>query len=396
MPSELERPPLDGLLVIDLSRVLAGPYASMMLADLGARVIKIERPGTGDDTREWGPPFVGPDGARESTYFLSVNRNKESLVLDFKDDVDRDRLEELVARADVVIENFRGGVMDRIGFGPERLEALNPALVLLSITGFGANGPDAARVGYDQILQGEGGLMSVTGLPGQPTKVGVPIADLVAGMFGAFGVLGALLERTRSGRGQVVTTSLLAGQVATHVFQGTRWLVAGELPGESGNHHPTVCPYGLFRAADGHIVPAVGNDDIWRRFAPLLALDPDDPRFARNRDRLAGRAELHDLIEAGLAGRSVADWLVLFHEHGVPAGEVKTLDSVYSSRQVQEQRLVCDVDHSTLGPIRLPGPPLTFSRSAQVRHQPPPVLGEHNEAIVRELTRWRSLRSASS
>ena len=334
-------PPLDGLKVVDLSRVLAGPYASMLLADLGAEVIKVERPEAGDDTRSWGPPFAGPEGMQESTYFLSINRNKRSLVADFKDPRDMGLIRALIAGADVLIENFRHGTMDRLGLGAAELEALNPRLVMLSITGFGSDGPDAQRTGYDQILQAEGGLMSFTGPTGeQPTKVGVPIADLVAGTFGALGVLAALHRRERTGRGELVSTSLLAGQIAIHGFQGTRWLVAGEVPGPAGNHHPTVCPYGMFTTADAPIVIAVGNDAIWGRFAPLVGIAADDPRFRSNRDRVAARGQLEALIETAFAARPVAYWLERFGAEGIPAGEVKTLDRVYASPQVRQQGLV--------------------------------------------------------
>jgi crotonobetainyl-CoA:carnitine CoA-transferase CaiB-like acyl-CoA transferase len=242
--------PLDGVLVVDLTRALAGPHAGMMLGDLGARVIKVETPNGGDDTRGWGPPFLGEGADRESTYFLSCNRNKESITLDLKDTGDKELLEELVRRADVLMENFRVGVLDRLGFSVARLHELNPRLVILSVTGFGHDGPDAHRAGYDQIAQGEGGLMSITGSdPEQPTKVGVPIADLLTGMNGAFGVVSALYERERTGRGRVIRTSLLAGIVGVHAFQGTRWTVAHEVPTMSGAHHAAIAPYGLFHTA---------------------------------------------------------------------------------------------------------------------------------------------------
>lgn len=375
-------PPLQGLRVVDLSRVLAGPYAAMLLADLGAEVIKVERPGAGDDTRQWGPPFVGPDGARESTYFLSINRNKRSLVADLKDPEDVRLVRDLIVDADVLIENFRHGVMDRLGLGADELAELNPGLVTLSITGFGADGPDAQRTGYDHILQAEGGLMSFTGpTADQPTKVGVPIADLVAGTFGAYGVLAALRARDEHGRGQVVSTSLLAGQIAIQCFQGARWLVAGEVPEPAGNHHPTVCPYGLFPTAGASIVIAVGNDAIWRRFAPLVGLDPGDERFATNPLRVAARAELEPLVADAMRARDVDYWLEQFEAAGIPAGEVKSLDRVYATPQVRQQGLVATVEHSTLGTIELPGPPLRFGASEPVAHQPPPTLGEHSDAI---------------
>ncbi len=378
-------PSLHGLLVVDLSRVLAGPHAAMLLGDLGARVIKVERPGAGDDTRRWGPPFVGDEGAKESTYYLSTNANKESVVLDLKDADDLRLLENLIGRADVLIENFRSGVLDKLGLGANRLDSLNPRLVTLSITGFGSGGPERDRLGYDQILQAEGGLMSCTGPDAEhPTRVGVPIADLVAGMLGAVGVLAALREREISGRGQRVSTSLLAGQIAIHGFQGTRWLVAGEVPVPSGNHHPTVAPYGLFSTADRPIVIAVGNEDIWGRFAPLVGIREDDERFVPNSARVANRAELESLITETFKTRSAEYWLSALEEANIPAGEVKSLDRVYASEQVVAEGLVRDVAHSTLGELRLPGTPLRFSRSSQPYHRAPPTMGEHSQAIRRE------------
>lgn len=379
------QPSLQGLIVVDLSRVLAGPYAAMLLGDLGARVIKIERPGGGDDTRRWGPPFVGKEGAVESTYYLSTNANKESIVLDLKDADDLGLLKNLIRRADVLIENFRAGVLDKLGFGQGNLETLNSRLVTLSITGFGSAGPERDRPGYDQILQAEGGLMSFTGPDCEhPTKVGVPIADLVAGMLGAVGVLAALREREISGRGQRVSTSLLAGQIAIHGFQGTRWLVAGEVPTPSGNHHPTVAPYGVFSTADRPIVIAVGNEDIWRRFAPLVDLAEDDERFVPNSARVANRAELESLITECFRTRSADHWLSALERASIPAGEVKSLDRVYASEQVLAEGLVREVTHSTLGRLRLPGTPLRFSRSAEPHHLAPPTMGEHTAAIRRE------------
>jgi crotonobetainyl-CoA:carnitine CoA-transferase CaiB-like acyl-CoA transferase len=375
-----ERPPLEDLLVIDLSRVVTGPFAAMMLGDLGARVIKVERP-EGDDTRQWGPPFVGPEGRRESTYFLSVNRNKESIVLDLKVRDDAAVLERLIERADVLVENFRPGVLDRLELSHERMLKLNPRLVVLSITGFGHDGPEAERAGYDQIVQGEAGLMGFTGPPGEPTKVGVPIADLLAGMFGAYGVLAALRERDRGREGQVVRTSLLAGVVATHSYQGGRYLIGGEIPEPGGNRHPSIAPYRTYECSDGVIQVAVGNEPIWDRFASLLGIDAGDPRFATNRARLENSDALDPLITERLASDTAARWLEQFREHGIPAGEVKSLDQVYASPQVGSQGLVAETEHSTLGTIRTPGPPLRFDRSGTREHAAPPTLGEHSEAI---------------
>jgi crotonobetainyl-CoA:carnitine CoA-transferase CaiB-like acyl-CoA transferase len=374
------RPPLEDLLVIDLSRVVTGPFAAMMLGDLGARVIKVERP-EGDDTRQWGPPFVGPEGRRESTYFLSVNRNKESIVLDLKVRDDAAVLERLIERADVLVENFRPGVLDRLELSHERMLKLNPRLVVLSITGFGHDGPEAERAGYDQIVQGEAGLMGFTGPPGEPTKVGVPIADLLAGMFGAYGVLAALRERDRGREGQVVRTSLLAGVVATHSYQGGRYLIGGEIPEPGGNRHPSIAPYRTYECSDGVIQVAVGNEPIWGRFASLLGIDAEDPRFATNRARLENSDALDPLIADRLASDTAASWLEQFRESGIPAGEVKSLDQVYASAQVGSQGLVAATEHSTLGTIRTPGPPLRFDRSGTREHAAPPTLGEHSEAI---------------
>jgi crotonobetainyl-CoA:carnitine CoA-transferase CaiB-like acyl-CoA transferase len=374
--------PLAGLHVLDLARVLAGPYAAMLLGDLGAEVIKVERPGTGDDTRQWGPPFMAAGDETESTYFLSVNRGKRSVAIDLKDPAGRPFVEALVRWADVLIENFRPGVMDRLGLGDDRLADLNPRLVRLAISGFGETGPDRDRVGYDQILQAEGGLMSLTGTTASPpVKAGVPIADLSAGLFGVIGVLGALVERARSGLGQRVSTSLLAAQVGIHTFQAARYLIAGQVPGPSGNHHPTVAPYGMFDAADGPLVIAVGNEDIWRRFAPLVGLDPADSRFATNALRLGNLAGLHGILAASLAPRTVADWLGTLRQAGVPAGEVKTLDRVYGSEQARAEGLVWEVDHPKLGSIRLPGNPVRYSRSTVSPGLPPPALGEHTDEV---------------
>ena len=389
--------PLAGVHVLDLARVLAGPYAAMLLGDLGAEVIKVERPGAGDDTRHWGPPFVragsgaagdgtaGDEAAgdeAESTYFLSINRGKRSVVIDLKDPYEREFVEALVRWADVLVENFRPGVMDRLGLADDRLVQLNPRLIRLSISGFGESGPDRDRVGYDQILQAEGGVMSLTGTAGgRAVKVGVPIADVSAALFGVIGVLGALVERERSGLGQRVTTSLLAGQVGIHTFQATRYLIAGQVPGVSGNHHPTVTPYGVFDAADGPLVIAVGNEDIWRRFAPLAGLDPADSRFATNALRLGHLVELHQIMNAALARCPVADWLDRLRQAGVPAGELKTLDRVYDSEQARAEALVWEVDHPRLGSIRLPGHPVRYSRSTVAPGLPPPTLGEHTAEL---------------
>jgi crotonobetainyl-CoA:carnitine CoA-transferase CaiB-like acyl-CoA transferase len=375
--------PLADLLVLDLTRALAGPHAAMMLGDMGARVIKIESP-AGDDTRGWGPPFIGEQDERESTYFLSTNRNKESLVLDLKTEEDRDVLARLVQRADVLMENFRVGVLDRLGFPVSRLHELNPGLVVLSITGFGHDGPEAKRAGYDQIAQGEGGLMSITGTE-KPTKVGVPIADLLAGMNGAFGVLAALHERTTTGLGRVVRTSLLAGMIGVHAFQGTRWTVAGEVPGLAGDHHPAIAPYGLFETGTAPIQIACGSENLWRALCTALELDATDPRFATNVLRVRHRDELVALLEAHFATDPAEHWLGLLADAGVPSGKVRTLDDVYDWEQTRSQGLLLSVEHATQGSLNLPGSPIRFDDNAfsggRSTHLAPPTLGQHDESI---------------
>jgi crotonobetainyl-CoA:carnitine CoA-transferase CaiB-like acyl-CoA transferase len=374
--------PLSGFIVLDLSRALAGPHAGMMLGDLGARVIKIETPGSGDDSRGWGPPFLGPEDAPISTYYLSCNRNKESMTLDLKSGTGKTTLERLVRHADVMLENFRPAVLDRLGFGIARLHELNPRLVLLSITGFGHDGPEGNRAGYDQIAQGEAGLMSLTGEPGHPMRVGVPIADLLAGMYGAYGVLAALLERERTGVGRVVRTSLLASVVGVHAFQGTRWTVAHEVPTAQGNHHPSIAPYGLFAADDGDLQLSVGSERQWQVFAPIVGIDPDDSRFRTNGDRVAHRDDLIREIESAFAGASTTSWLQRLDEAGIPAGKVRSLDEVYGWEQTRSQGLLIEVDHPILGRIELPGPPLRFNGSAGLPHRAPPALGQDNDAIL--------------
>ncbi|GAA3216768.1 CoA transferase [Actinocorallia longicatena] len=368
--------PLDGLLVVDLSRVVAGPHATQTLADLGARVIKVEQPGEGDETRGWGPPFA--DGV--STYYLSCNRGKESIALDLKDPADHGVLLRLVERADVLVENFRTGVMDRLGLGFGRLTEINPRLVIMSVTGFGHDGPEGGRPGYDAIVQGEAGLMSVTGPPGEPSKVGLSVADVLAAQNAVSGILAALYERERTGRGQVVRTSLLASVVAAHAFQGTRWTVAGEVPVSLGNDHPSIAPYGTFRCADGLLQIGVANQAIWRRFAPLAGLDPDDPRYAALPGRTARRAELTAEIETALAAAPRATWLARFEAAGVPAGSIRSIDEVYTWEQTRSQGLVVTVDHAALGPIELPGPALRFDDHA-LEPSAPPLLDEHGDAI---------------
>lgn len=382
--------PLQDVLVLDLTRALAGPHATQMLGDLGARVIKVEAPGGGDDTRGWGPPFVGDPDHRQSTYFLCANRNKESIALDLKDTSeggDREVLLALVDRADVLVENFRTGVLERLGLGIESLRARNPRLVVLSITGFGHDGPEGGRAGYDQIAQGEAGLMSLTGsAPDDPQRVGVPIGDLLSGMYGAYGVVSALHERHRTGLGAVVRTSLLASVVGVHAFQGTRWTVAGEVGRAQGNHHPSISPYGLFHCHDGSVQIAVGSEGLWRRLCEGFGLDPAAEGLATNQERVGARERVIEVVEAVFADWDAEPLLARLAEIGVPAGKVRTLDEVYEWEQTVSQGLLVDVDHSTLGRITLPGPPLRFfdpdgAEVTRREHDAPPVLDQHSDSI---------------
>ena len=380
--------PLSGTVVVDLSRALAGPHAGMMLADLGARVIKVENPGTGDDTRGWGPPFVGPADDPQATYFLSCNRNKESVALDLKSEDGKGVLRQLVERADVLVENFRPGVLDRLGFSVEELHRLNPRLVVLSITGFGHDGPESRRSGYDQIVQGEGGLMSLTGSgPDDPQRVGVPIADLLAGMNGAYGVLAALYERERTGRGKVVRTSLLSSVVGVHAFQGTRATVAHEVPEAQGNHHPSIAPYGLFSCRGGKVQISVGSEKLWHTFAEAFGLDTDRPGFATNADRVRNRAAVIAAVEDAFAAYAPEELLNRLGEIGIPAGKVRTLDEVYAWDQVRSQGLVVGVEHPVLGSVELPGPAVRFfapgdaAETTKRAHAAPPLLDEHGASV---------------
>lgn len=383
--------PLAGYTVVDLSRALAGPHAGQMLGDQGARVIKVENPTSGDDSRSWGPPFVGPADAPQATYFFSCNRNKESIALDLKSEDGAATLRGLIARADVLVENFRGGVLDRLGFSTAACLELNPRLVILSITGFGHDGPESARAGYDQIAQGEAGLMSLTGSgPDDMQKVGVPIADLVAGMYGAYGVLAALLERERTGRGKVVRTSLIAGMVGVHAFQGTRATVGGITPEPGGNHHASLSPYGLFRCKGGAVQISVGNESLWRRFCAAFDLDPEADGMATNAERVEGRPAVTAAVEAAFADYESEALLAKLSEAGIPSGIVRNLTEVYEWEQALSQGLKVSVDHPVVGAMDLPGPPLRFfdadasgeRETTVTEHSAPPLLGEH-EATIR-------------
>ena len=375
------RPPLDGLVVVDFTRVLSGPYCTMQLGDMGARVIKIEQPGRGDDTRAWGPPFVGA----ESAYFLSINRNKESLTLDLKNPAARPVLDRLLDRADVVVENFRPGTMDRLGLGYEALAARHPRLVYCSISGFGQTGPRRTEAGYDAVVQAEGGLMSITGdADGPPYRLGVAISDVVSGMFAAQGIAMALFARERSGRGQLVDIGMLDTTAALLTYQAASCFATGTAPTRMGNRHPTIVPYETFPAADGDLVVAVGNDDQWRRFCAAAGLDGlgQDPRFATNRLRVENYRALRPQIADRLKTRTRGEWLRDFRAAGVPCGAVRDVAEVLEDPQLAEREMVASVEHSALGPVRVLGVPIKLSSTPGSVRTGPPVLGEHTDAIL--------------
>lgn len=372
--------PLAGVRVLDLSRALAGPYCTMMLADAGADVLKVEPP-SGDDSRGW-LPMAELDGGRESAYFLSANRGKRSVRLDLKSPEGAERLRELASRADVLVENYRPGLLDRLGLGLAGLREQNPRLVTLSITGFGSGGPDGHRPGFDQIVQAEAGLMSLVGEPdGEPTRVGLPIADLLAGMFGAYGVSLALMERQRTGHGGQVDTSLLAAVVGVHAFHGAGWLAAGVEPRRTGNRHPSIAPYGTFRCADAELVIAVGSESLWRRFAAVVGLDPDRDDIATNGQRVAVVDQLQEEIDKALASRSASEVLAALDEAGVPAGRIRSVPEVYEWEQVRHLGLVHELVHPVLGQVGVPGPALMMGGVPMASAVPPPVLGDHDREL---------------
>jgi len=375
--------PLDGLTVLDFSRVLAGPYCTMQLADLGARVIKIEQPGRGDDTRAWGPPFVG----RESAYFLSVNRNKESLALDLKHERSRPILEGLLARADVVVENFRPGTMARLGLDYGQIAERHPRMVYCAISGFGQTGPRRAEAGYDAMMQAEGGLMSITDAAGGPPfRLGVAIGDIATGMFAVQGILAALFARERQGRGQLVDIAMLDAVTALLTYQASIAFSTGETPVRMGNRHPSIAPYDTFAAADGEFVLSVGNDDQFRRLArvldaPALAADP---RFATNADRVRNYDALRQELSSRLASWPRQDLLKALTAAGVPSGAVRTVTEALADPQLAAREMIVPLEHLTAGPIRVLGTPLKLSGTPASIRTPPPALGQHTAQILRD------------
>jgi crotonobetainyl-CoA:carnitine CoA-transferase CaiB-like acyl-CoA transferase len=382
--TRLQQMPLTGVRVLDLGRHLAGPTCAMLLGDLGADVIKIEKPGVGEDGRVAGPPFF--DGI--SAFFLSANRNKRSLTLDIKRPEGQELFRRLADTADVVIENFRPGVMDALKIGYARVSASNPRIIYCSISGFGADGPFADRPGLDQIIQGVSGLMSVTGFEGgEPVRVGIPIADLLTGLYGAYGVLAALQARERTGCGQMVNTSLLEAMVGTMGFQAVRYLNGGGAPPPAGNHHPINAPYGVFRAKDGYLTLGATGEKRWTQFCQLLGKEEwlDDPRFSTNGARYENRLVLAELINEKLQERTIDEWEEFFNKEGIPAGPVYAMDGAMDHPQVRHREMVVERPHPILGTVNLLGLPVKFSQTPGDVHRIPPGLGEHTDEILREV-----------
>ncbi len=377
--------PLEEIRVVDLSRALAGPYCSMILGDLGAEVIKIE-PLTGDETRGWGPPFL--PNTQDSAYYAALNRNKKSMTLDLKQESAKRILSKLIQQSDILVQNFRVGTMEKLGFGYDVVHQQNPKLVYCSISGFGSTGPYSQRGGYDIIVQGMGGLMSITGEPqGQPMRVGVPIVDLITGMFAVQAILAALVVRSRTGQGQLVETSLLESQIACLANVGSNYLISGILPKRLGNMHPNITPYQPYATLDGYVTVAVGNDKLWQNFANIIGKAEllTDPRFSTNALRNQNREELNQILNPIFLKKTSEEWTNLLLANEIPAGPILTLDKVFADPQVQARNMVVEIEHPKAGLMRMANMPIQFSETPGQIKLPPPVLGEHTETILLNL-----------
>ncbi|MBA3643786.1 MAG: CoA transferase [Chloroflexia bacterium] len=375
---------LDGIRVLDLSRILSGPYCTMVLGDFGATVIKVERPGTGDDTRQWGPPFL--DG--ESAYYLSINRNKQSITVDLGQAKGREIIYALARISDVVVENFRPGTADRIGVGYERLRQENPELVYCSISGFGQDGPYRDRPGYDALAQAMSGMMSITGEPdGPPTKHGMSIADIGAGMWAALAIVTALLVRERTGQGQYLDISLLDAQLSWLTYTAGSFFATGENPARFGSAHPSIVPYQPFATGDGYLMLAIGNDRLWQQFC-AVAGSPDlaaEPGFATSAERVVNREAVIGRVAAIMRQRSTAEWMEMLERAGIPSGPINTIPQALTDPHVVAREMVVAVDHPSAGVISLTGIPAKFSATPGTVRSAPPLLGQHTDEILHSL-----------
>lgn len=383
--------PLERIRVLDLTRAMAGPFCTMMLGDLGADVIKVERPLRGDESRGWGPPFVGaPYGPYpgESAYFLSANRNKRSITINLKSQEGQEVIRQLAQASDVFVENFRTGVLDEMGLGYDDLSLLNPRLVYCSISGYGRTGPYADRPGYDFVIQAEGGFMGITGPEeGPPYRVGVPIIDITAGMFSATAILAALRARDMTGKGQLVDLSLLESQVALLANVASNYLVGGLVPPRLGNAHPNITPYEAFPARDRWFALAAANEGQWATLCDVLER-PDlkkDPRFANNQARVVNRLALRQELDEAFQTRDASDWLDTFRQAGLPCGPINTVPEVFAHPQAESRQLALEVQHATAGAIRFPGFPYKFSATPAQVNLAPPLLGQHTREVLLEL-----------
>ena len=372
---------LSDVVVIDLSRVLAGPYCTMMLGDMGATVIKIEQPGKGDDTRHFGPPYV----AGESAYYLGLNRNKRSITLDFNNPEHKKRLFELVSTATVLVENFRPGMLERQGLGYETLRAMNPGLIYCSISGYGHDGPYAMRPGYDFVAQAESGIMSVTGeVEGEPQRVGSPVADVSAGLYACMSILAALHVREKTGKGQHIDISLLEAAVSLLSNVSSNYLISGEEAERYGNGHPNIVPYQAFHTQDGYIVVSCGNDRLYQTLCHLLGREDlaTDPRFATNPQRVRNREELVPILQEQFLQRETGDWLSALRAAGIPCGPINTVSQVFGDPHLQARGFIWECEHPTAGTIKLSGSPIRLSETPTRLYKAPPLLGEDNDTLL--------------
>ena len=373
--------PLEGIRVIDLTRILAGPYCTMMLGDMGAEVIKIEHPQGGDDTRGWGPPFL--NGV--STYFISINRNKKSLTLNLKDERGKELLRDLIRKGDVIVENFRPGTLEKLGFSWEEIHRINPAVIFASLSGFGQTGPRKNEPGFDVVIQGEGGIMSITGEPdGPPSKFGASIGDITAGMLAAQGVLLSLYHREKTGVGQMVDVGMLDGQVALLTYHANNYFATGKLPPRRGNKHPSITPYETYKCQDGYFNLGVGNDSLWRRFCDAMGLAEikEDPKFAINKDRVDNRLELQGILDPFFAEKTVGETIETLRGAGIPCGPINNLEQVLNEPQILAREMVVDIDVPVAGPTKVTGVPIKLSETPGAVRTPPPTLGQHTEEVL--------------
>ncbi len=383
--------PLQGIRVLDLSRILAGPWASQMLADLGAEVIKIERPGSGDDTRSWGPPYMPDqkgDATTESAYFHGANRGKQSVCIDMSQAQGQALIQDLVLQSDVLIENFKVGGLKKYALDFASLHALNPRLVYCSITGFGQSGPYAERAGYDFMIQAMGGMMSITGeADGLPMKTGVAIADILTGLYAANAIQAALMHQHKTGAGQHIDLTLLDVQVATLASQAMNYLATGTSPARLGNAHPNIVPYQAFETSDGYIILAVGNDSQFRRFCELAGKPElaDDERFQKNRGRVENREALILQVKAIMLQKSGAEWLEALNARGIPCGPINNIEQVFADPQVQHRGMQLELDHPTAGKVASVANPIRLSQTPVEYQQAPPLLGEHTDDVLSRL-----------